>query len=86
MPPFSLAHTGSGGIDPYSGIISQCAGAYSLSSEAARGEMAQSLREGARVGARRKRRQNVMILGGVGRKRSTGYRAPREGRTLLLSD
>jgi hypothetical protein len=48
--------------------------------------MAQSLREGAQVGARRKRRQNVMILGGVGRKRSTGCRALRERRTLLLSD
>src|ERR1700676_133776 len=62
-------------------------GRYALSSEAARGGMGAKIAGGSTaVGARRKRRQNVMVLGGVGRKRSTGYRAPRERRTLLLSD
>src|ERR1700681_1711881 len=69
-----------------SAIISRYAGATLFQAKRPEGEWAQRLREGAQVGARRKRRQNVMILGGVGRKRSTGCRAPRERRTRLLSD
>src|ERR1700682_421579 len=64
-----------------SAIISRYAGATLFRARRPEGERAQRFRERAQVGARRKRRQNVMILGGVGRKRSTGYRAPRERRT-----
>jgi hypothetical protein len=86
MPSFSSSYTGSGRDRSFTVIICRCAALTLFRVRRTEGEWAQRLREGAQVGARRKRRQNVMMLWGVGRKRSTGCRAPRERRPRLLSD
>src|SRR6202035_4936770 len=73
-------------VQPICHNLPRC-GRYALSSDAARGGMAESLREGAQVGARRNRRQNVMILGGVGQKRSTSVVLLANGvRCYLVTD